>query len=164
MCNLIQTWSSSFHINIVDGLLKKVTISNCRNFVKLCNLYRFDFCSGSDILTIGGISLTFQIIKGIWLLIASLNAIKQAKKYEKAQEKLQNCENPKLTVLKTRKQSSCPNQGIVAMAVPTISIQCEDVDTQITEDESKNCWDPLEPAYDAEGNLKSKLKKVTWAL
>ena len=134
--------------------------------MKLCNIYRFTILpiSGSHILTIGGISLAFQIIKGIWLLIASLNAIKQAKKYEKAREKLQNCDIPKLTALKTRKQQSCPDQEIVVMAVPTISIQCEDVGNQITEEEAKNCWDPLEPAYDAEGNLKSKLKKVTWAL
>ena len=110
--------------------------------------------------------MAFQIIKGIWLLFASLNAIKQAKKYEKAQEKLQNCENPKLKALKSNKQKSCQNQGMDVMVVPTISIQCDDVtDNQTTtEEDCKNCWDPLEPAYDAEGNLKSKLKKVTWAL
>ena len=29
-------------------------------------------------------------------------------------------------------------------------------------DESKNCWDPLEPPYDCHGNRKNGEKKVTY--
>lgn len=32
-----------------------------------------------------------------------------------------------------------------------------------TTDDSKNCWDPLEPAYDRHGNRKNGEKKVTWS-
>ena len=30
-------------------------------------------------------------------------------------------------------------------------------------EESKNCWDPLEPAYDRHGNRKNGEKKVIWS-
>ena len=32
-----------------------------------------------------------------------------------------------------------------------------------SDDALKNCWDPLEPAYDIYGNLKTSGKKVTWS-
>ena len=50
--------------------------------------------------------------------------------------------------------------------ISTISIHAAAVvvgDNENVLEESKNCWDPLEPAYDRHGNRKNGEKKVIWS-
>lgn len=82
-------------------------------------------------LSVGCICLAFQIIKGLWLLVASIDALHRQSKSQKMKYDVAR----KLVEIKQETNND----------IPTICIQ---------EDSTKNCWDPLEPAYDNHGKLR----------
>lgn len=80
----------------------------------------------------GGISLSFHVAKGLVIMVACAQALNRLK--QERIEKYQ-CNNPVLAVE-------------VTPAIPSITIQISPPSN------ASNAWDPLEPAYDALGQLR----------
>ena len=101
---------------------------------------------------------------GIWLLIASVNLIQHTKKYRSKEKTLQP-----IALIGGASITNIKGTTKIIEPISTISIHQSDAavvvvgDNENVLEESKNCWDPLEPAYDRHGNRKNGEKKVIWS-
>ena len=120
------------------------------------NTTKILLCSDESQLSIGGISLAFQIIKGIWLLVISLDGMSKKSRAKRlkyiSSQRTSSSEDPR------------PEASRLNDSIPTICATLNDNSAiTLSDDNLKNCWDPLQPAYEMDGSLKNKAKKVSWA-
>ena len=104
------------------------------------------YCSYDSHLLVGSICLTFQAIKGICLLIASIDGINKKTKAKKRQIK-HHYQKPATTEKPFVEESINSNDREGVLIVPTICFQ------HISDETPKKILDPVKPAYNICGGL-----------
>merc|ERR1719491_2087896 len=114
--------------------------------VILSSLWIFYSNSYDSHLLVGSICLTFQAIKGICLLIASIDGINKKTKAKNRQIK-HHYQKPASTEKPFVEESIISNDREEVLIVPTISFQ------HISNETPKKILDPIKPAYNICGGL-----------
>ena len=103
-------------------------------------------CSYDSHLYVGSICLTFQAIKGIFLLIASIDGINKKAKAKKRQIK-HHYQKPTSTEKPSVEDPIISNDREGVLIVPTICFQ------HVSYETPKTILDPIKPAYNICGGL-----------
>ena len=103
-------------------------------------------CSYDSHLYVGIICLTFQAIKGIFLLIASIDGINKKAKAKKRQIK-HHYQKPTSTEKPSVEDPIISNDREGVLIVPTICFQ------HVSYETPKTILDPIKPAYNICGGL-----------
>ena len=103
-------------------------------------------CSYDSHLYVGSICLTFQAIKGIFLLIASIDGINKKAKAKKRQIK-HHYQKPVNTEKSSVEDPIISNDREGVLIVPTICFQ------HVSYETPKTILDPIKPAYNICGGL-----------
>ena len=109
------------------------------------------FCSYDSHLYVGSICLTFQAIKGIFLLIASIDGINKKAKAKKRQIK-HHYQKPVNTEKPSVEDPIISNDREGVLIVPTICFQHVSYE-QSAYEHPKTILDPIKPAYNICGGL-----------
>ena len=104
------------------------------------------YCSYDSHLYVGSICLTFQAIKGIFLLIASIDGINKKAKAKKRQIKHQY-QKPASPEKPSVEDPIISNDREGVLIVPTICFQ------HVSYETPKTILDPIKPAYNICGGL-----------
>ena len=101
-------------------------------------------------MPLSGVWLAFQVVKGASFLVYSLTGLHLKQKEKKKSE------------LKYLRPVMSPSLSFVSrMLTAKTTLKSQDISTQNEQPKRKHDWDPLEPAYDHHGDLRS-CKKISW--